>query len=93
MKCEIAPEKSALSLTAEIITDALVRVAGSKREAVNVLFENHAKEGWVIEGRGSSGNRGRAVRAAGTTTQMRPSPGLLTDRCGFGRGIPSLTTP
>ena len=57
MKCEIAPEKSALSLIAEIITDALVRVAGSKREAVNVPFENHAKEDWVIGGRGSSGNR------------------------------------
>ena len=35
---------------AEIITDALVRVAGSKREAVNVLFENHAREDWVIGG-------------------------------------------
>ena len=35
---------------AEIITDALVRVAGSKREAVNVLFDNHAMEDWVIGG-------------------------------------------
>ena len=35
---------------AEVITDALVRVAGSKREAVNVLFENHAREDWVIGG-------------------------------------------
>ena len=35
---------------AEIITDALVRVAGSKREAVNVLFENHSREDWVIGG-------------------------------------------
>ena len=35
---------------AEIITDALVRVAGSKREAVNVLFDNHAREDWVIGG-------------------------------------------
>lgn len=35
---------------AEIITDALVRVAGSKREAVNVIFEGHAREDWVIGG-------------------------------------------
>ena len=35
---------------AEIITDALVRVAGSKREAVNMLFDNHAREDWVIGG-------------------------------------------
>ena len=35
---------------AEIITDALVRIAGSKREAVNVLFDNHAREDWVIGG-------------------------------------------
>ena len=35
---------------AEIITDALVRVAGSKRDAVNVLFDNHAREDWVIGG-------------------------------------------
>lgn len=35
---------------AEIITDALVRVAGSKREAVNVLFDNHTMDDWVIGG-------------------------------------------
>lgn len=35
---------------AEIITDALVRVAGSKREAVNVMFDGFAKEDWVIGG-------------------------------------------
>ena len=35
---------------AEIITEALVRVAGSKREAVNVLFEGFPKEDWVIGG-------------------------------------------
>lgn len=35
---------------AEIITDALVRVAGSRREAVNVIFEGHAREDWVIGG-------------------------------------------
>jgi len=35
---------------AEEITDALVRIAGSKREAVNVLFDNHAKDDWVIGG-------------------------------------------
>ena len=35
---------------AEIITDALVRVEGSKREAVNVLFDSHAREDWVIGG-------------------------------------------
>ena len=35
---------------AEIITDALVRVAGSNRKAVNVLFDEHAKNNWVIGG-------------------------------------------
>ena len=35
---------------AEAITDALVRVAGSQREAVNVLFDTFAKEDWVIGG-------------------------------------------
>ena len=35
---------------AEAITEALVRIAGSKREAVNVIFDNIAKEDWVIGG-------------------------------------------
>ena len=35
---------------AEAITDALVRVGGSKRAAVNVIFENVSKEDWVIGG-------------------------------------------
>ncbi|MGI9334597.1 MAG: tautomerase family protein [Gammaproteobacteria bacterium] len=35
---------------AEVITEALVRIAGSKREAVNVLFDNHVKDDWVIGG-------------------------------------------
>ena len=35
---------------AEVITEALVRVAGSKREAVNVLFDCYTREDWVIGG-------------------------------------------
>jgi 4-oxalocrotonate tautomerase len=35
---------------AEVITDAMVRIAGSKREAVNVIFDNIAREDWVIGG-------------------------------------------
>ena len=35
---------------AEAITDALVRVGGSQREAVNVIFDNVAREDWVIGG-------------------------------------------
>ncbi len=35
---------------AEVITDALVRIAGSKRHAVNVIFDNVAREDWVIGG-------------------------------------------
>jgi 4-oxalocrotonate tautomerase len=35
---------------AEAITDALVLVCGSKRDAVHVIFENVAKEDWVIGG-------------------------------------------
>lgn len=35
---------------AEAVTDALVRIGGSSRAAVNVIFENVAKEDWVIGG-------------------------------------------
>lgn len=35
---------------AEVITDALVRIGGSKRAAVNVIFENVRREDWVIGG-------------------------------------------
>lgn len=43
-----APEKK--REIAEAITAALVNVAGSKREAVNVLFDNFTREDWVIGG-------------------------------------------
>jgi 4-oxalocrotonate tautomerase len=35
---------------AEVITDALVRIGGSKRDGVHVIFENISKENWVIGG-------------------------------------------
>lgn len=35
---------------AELITEALVSVAGSKREGVHVMFDNIAKDNWVIGG-------------------------------------------
>ena len=35
---------------AEAITDALVRICGSKREGVHVIFENVSKVDWVIGG-------------------------------------------
>lgn len=35
---------------AEAITDAMVRIGGSQREAVNVIFDNFAREDWVIGG-------------------------------------------
>jgi len=35
---------------AEAITDALVTIGGSKRHAVNVIFEGYEKEDWVIGG-------------------------------------------
>ncbi|MBM3572178.1 MAG: 4-oxalocrotonate tautomerase family protein [Alphaproteobacteria bacterium] len=35
---------------AEVITDALVRIGGSTRAGVHVIFENVAKENWVIGG-------------------------------------------
>jgi len=35
---------------AELITDALVKIGGSKREGVHVIFDNIAKENWVIGG-------------------------------------------
>lgn len=35
---------------AEAITEALVRVCGSKRDGVHVIFENVSKEDWVIGG-------------------------------------------
>jgi len=43
-----SPEKK--RQIAECITDALVTIGGSKREAVNVIFDNIAKEDWVIGG-------------------------------------------
>jgi 4-oxalocrotonate tautomerase len=49
---------------AEAITDALVRIGGSKREGVHVIFENVAREDWVIGGApelaGRSSPAGRA---------------------------------
>lgn len=35
---------------AEAITEALVRIAGSKRHAVNVIFDNVAREDFIIGG-------------------------------------------
>ena len=35
---------------AEAVTEALVRVCGSKREGVHVIFEDVAKDDWVIGG-------------------------------------------
>jgi 4-oxalocrotonate tautomerase len=35
---------------AEAITEALVTIGGSTRSGVNVIFENVAKENWVIGG-------------------------------------------
>ena len=35
---------------AEVITDALVRIAGAQRDAVNVMFDEHTRENWVIGG-------------------------------------------
>lgn len=36
---------------AEIITDAMVKVAGSKSEDTYVLFEDVPKENWAVGGR------------------------------------------
>jgi 4-oxalocrotonate tautomerase len=35
---------------AEAITEAMMRIGGSKREGIHVIFENIAKENWVIGG-------------------------------------------
>jgi 4-oxalocrotonate tautomerase len=35
---------------AEAITEALVTIGGSTRSGVNVIFDNVAKENWVIGG-------------------------------------------
>jgi 4-oxalocrotonate tautomerase len=35
---------------AEAITEALVTIGGSTRSGINVIFENVAKENWVIGG-------------------------------------------
>ncbi|MGF7158822.1 4-oxalocrotonate tautomerase [Rhodoligotrophos appendicifer] len=43
-----SPEKK--RQIAEAITSALVDIGGSKRDAVNVIFDNFAKEDWVIGG-------------------------------------------
>lgn len=39
---------------AEVITEAMGRIAGSKREAVNVIFEEVPKQNWYIGGALSS---------------------------------------
>jgi 4-oxalocrotonate tautomerase len=43
-----SPEKK--RQIAECITDALVTIGGSQREAVNVIFDDIAKQDWVIGG-------------------------------------------
>ena len=43
-----SPEKK--RQIAEQITEALVTIGGSKREGVHVIFDNIAKEDWVIGG-------------------------------------------
>jgi 4-oxalocrotonate tautomerase len=43
-----SPEKK--RQIAERITDALVEIAGSKREGVHVIFDNVSREDWVIGG-------------------------------------------
>jgi 4-oxalocrotonate tautomerase len=35
---------------AEAVTEALVSIAGSQREGVHVIFENVAKDNWIIGG-------------------------------------------
>ncbi len=50
---------------AEAITDALVRIAGSKREAVNVIFDNVAREDWVIGGAPETREGARPARGTG----------------------------
>lgn len=42
---------------AEVITEAMGRIAGSKREAVNVIFEEVPKQNWFIGGAPSSRSR------------------------------------
>jgi 4-oxalocrotonate tautomerase len=51
---------------AETITEALVRVCGSKREAVHVIFENIAKDDWVIGGASEYGNAAKSAKPAET---------------------------
>jgi 4-oxalocrotonate tautomerase len=50
---------------AEAITDALVRIGGSKRDAVNVIFENVAREDWVIGGAPEAREAAGLPRAGG----------------------------
>ena len=50
---------------AEAITDALVRIGGSKRDGVHVIFENIAKENWVIGGARRPGRRRSRARPRG----------------------------
>jgi 4-oxalocrotonate tautomerase len=50
---------------AEAITDALVRIGGSTRAGVHVIFENIARENWVIGGAPELGDRSPRDRATG----------------------------
>jgi 4-oxalocrotonate tautomerase len=49
---------------AEAITDALVRIGGSTRAGVHVIFENIARENWVIGGAPELSDRSPKDRAS-----------------------------
>ena len=51
---------------AEAITDALVRIGGSTRAGVHVIFENIARENWVIGGAPELSERSPKDRTTGT---------------------------
>ncbi len=60
---------------AEAITEVLVRVCGSKREGVHVIFENIAKDDWVIGGASEYGEAGKSAKPAATTKPAKtPKP-------------------
>jgi 4-oxalocrotonate tautomerase len=58
---------------AEAITEALVRVCGSKRDGVHVMFENVSKTDWVIGGAPEFGAAAKSEPAKATPAKRRPA--------------------
>jgi 4-oxalocrotonate tautomerase len=58
---------------AEAITEVLVRVCGSKREGIHVIFENIAKDDWVIGGASEYAKSAKSAKPAESAKAAKPA--------------------